>query len=66
MQLSASKKDAGFVIFQKNLYEGIIQSTRARSKEAQNIDDIDLTDHMEMLEGKNLMLAGWSTVPPIE
>ena len=53
-------------MFQKNLYEGIIESTRARKKEAENLDDIDLTAHLEMLEGKSLMLAGWLTVPPVD
>lgn len=66
LQLKASKADAGFVIFQRNLYESIIESTRARCKEAETLDDIDLSEHLAMLEGKSLMLAGWATVPPVE
>ena len=66
LQLKASKGDAGFVVFQKNLYEGIIEATRQRKKDAENIDDIDLTEHLEMLEKKNMMLAGWNTVPPVD
>ena len=66
LQLKASKSDAGFVVFQKNLYEGIIEATRSRKKKAQSIDDIDLTEHLEMLEKKSMMLAGWSTVPPVD
>ena len=66
LQLKASKSDAGFVVFQKNLYEGIIEATRSRKKTAQSIDDIDLTEHLEMLEKKSMMLAGWNTVPPVD
>ena len=48
------------------MYEGIIEKTRKLCKEGAELDDIDLTEHLEMLEKKNLMKSDWVTVPPTD
>ena len=66
LQLKTAKTDPGFVHFQKVMYEGIIEKTRKLCKEGAELDDIDLTEHLEMLEKKNLMKSDWVTVPPTD
>jgi len=63
MKLKAVKQDQNFMIHQKVLYETATEMTRQACIQAEKIEDIDLKEHLELLEYKELAKNDWDPFP---
>lgn len=63
MKLKAGRQDQGFIAFQKERYDELIEATRVRCKAAEREEDADLVGHLQELDAKNLMGSDWNPFP---
>ena len=63
MKLKAVRQDQNFILHTKVLYESAVESTKAAYTAALAKEDIDLKEHLEDLNHKELAVNDWDPFP---
>lgn len=63
MNLDIAMKDQGYVQFQQKKYEVLIADLQKHQDRMKGMPDVDLQDHLDQLDKRELKTTGWLTSP---
>ena len=63
MNLEAALKDQPFIQYQQRRYDDLLAELEENLNKARSIPDIDLQNHLDELDKKDLKTSGWTTTP---
>lgn len=63
MNLEAALKDQPFIQYQQRRYDDLLVELEENLRKAKPKSDIDLQNHLDELDKKDLKTSGWTTTP---
>lgn len=58
-QFKAAMQDQDFVAYQHSKYDQILEATEKLKKDAENMQDVDIQEHLRLLEKHHLKVDDW-------